>query len=237
MENKLKYILLDLDGTLLPMDQDIFVKSYFGRLAKKLAPHGYEPEKLIASIWQGTKAMITNDGSCTNESAFWKEFSSIYGEEVVKDIPLFDEYYHNEFLGVKESCGYTPLAKELIDTLKAKGYTLALATNPIFPATATRHRIAWAGLDEKDFALYTTYENARFCKPNLAYYQDILNALGAKPEECMMIGNDVGEDMVAHQLGMQVYLVTDCLINKKGEDLAHYPHGTMQELLDYIQQR
>ena len=36
-----KTILFDLDGTLLPMDQDIFVKDYFGRLAKKLAPIGY----------------------------------------------------------------------------------------------------------------------------------------------------------------------------------------------------
>ena len=234
MENNLKYILLDLDGTLLPMDQDVFVKSYFGRLAKKLAPHGYEPNELIASIWAGTKAMITNDGSCTNETAFWNKFSSIYGEEVRQNIPLFDEYYHNEFLGVKESCGYTPLAKTLIDTLKTKGYTLALATNPIFPAVATRNRIAWAGLKEEDFVLYTTYENARFCKPNLAYYQDILDALGAKPEECMMIGNDVGEDMVAQKLGMQVYLITDCLINKVDADISSFPHGTMEDLLQYI---
>ena len=30
-------ILFDLDGTLLPMDQDLFMKYYFGELAKKLA--------------------------------------------------------------------------------------------------------------------------------------------------------------------------------------------------------
>ena len=33
----IKAVLFDLDGTLLPMDQDIFVKSYFGLLAKKLS--------------------------------------------------------------------------------------------------------------------------------------------------------------------------------------------------------
>ena len=33
-------ILFDLDGTLLPMDNDVFVKTYFGLLAKTLAPHG-----------------------------------------------------------------------------------------------------------------------------------------------------------------------------------------------------
>ena len=52
-----KAVLFDLDGTLLPMDQDSFVKFYFGGLAKKLAPHGYDPQALIAAIWTGTKAM------------------------------------------------------------------------------------------------------------------------------------------------------------------------------------
>ena len=46
----IKVVLFDLDGTLLPMDQDIFVKTYFGLLAKKLAPYGYEPDKLIQSV-------------------------------------------------------------------------------------------------------------------------------------------------------------------------------------------
>ena len=35
---KLDTVLFDLDGTLLPMDQDVFIKAYFGRLARKLAP-------------------------------------------------------------------------------------------------------------------------------------------------------------------------------------------------------
>lgn len=39
--------------------------------------------------------------------------------------------------------------------------------------------------------------------------------LAMKEEETVMIGNDVGEDMVAAQLGMKVFLLTDCLINKE----------------------
>ncbi len=41
----LKAVLFDLDGTLLPMDQDIFVKTYFKGLAKALAPHGYDAKE------------------------------------------------------------------------------------------------------------------------------------------------------------------------------------------------
>ena len=51
--SQIKVVLFDLDGTLLPMDQDEFVKAYFGGIAKKLAPYGYEPNKLVKSIWAG----------------------------------------------------------------------------------------------------------------------------------------------------------------------------------------
>ena len=33
-------ILFDLDGTLLPMDQEVFVKDYLNRLAAKMVPYG-----------------------------------------------------------------------------------------------------------------------------------------------------------------------------------------------------
>ena len=72
-----KAVLFDLDGTLLPMDQERFTKTYFQLLAAKLAPLGYDPAKLVDSIWAGTAAMVKNDGSCTNEEAFWRVFSQI----------------------------------------------------------------------------------------------------------------------------------------------------------------
>ena len=77
-------------------------------------------------------------------------------------------------------------------------------------------------------------ENSRFCKPNLDYYREVLGKLRAEPEDCLMVGNDVGEDMIAEKLGMDVFLLTDCLINKKGEDISRYPHGSFPELLRYI---
>ena len=105
---------------------------------------------------------------------------------------------------------------------------------PIFPAIATRKRIAWAGLAPEDFELYTTYENSRYCKPNLEYYKEIINELGAKPEECLMVGNDVGDDMVAGKLGMKVFLLTDCLINKADINVSEYPNGNFDDLIKYI---
>lgn len=230
---KTKMILFDLDGTLLPMDQDVFVKAYFGALAKKLAPHGYEPQKLVQSIWTGTKAMIKNDGSKKNEQAFWDTFAGIYGEQVRDEIGIFDEFYAQNFDDAQVSCGYNEQAAQTVRALKEAGFRLALATNPIFPAIATEKRMRWAGLEKTDFELYTTYENSRYCKPNLKYYADILAALDVKAEECLMVGNDVGEDMVAEDLGMKVFLLTDCLINRDGKDISAYPHGGFSDLLAF----
>ena len=232
----LKVVLFDLDGTLLPMDQDIFVKCYMGALAKKLAPHGYEPQKLVKSVWAGTEAMIRNDGSKSNEAAFWECFTSIHGKEALGDLPLFDEFYEREFGEVKLSCGYNPKAAEAVAEIKSLGLTVALATNPIFPAVATRQRIEWAGLDVSDFAFYTTYENSCRCKPSLGYYRDVITALGVLPEECLMVGNDVGDDMVAKKLGAKVFLMSDCLINKVGEDISVYPQGGFDGLLEYVKE-
>lgn len=230
----IKAILFDLDGTLLPMDQDEFVKVYFGHLAKKLAPYGYKSEELIAAVWKGTGVMVKNDGNCTNEDAFWQYFGNIFGERALEDKPIFEEFYQNEFQKAAEICGKNPAARSIIMALKEKGYRLILATNPMFPQIATESRIRWAGLEPSDFELYTTYENCHFCKPNLAYYEEILQKIGCRADECVMVGNDVSEDMVARKIGMKVFLLTDCLINQKGEDISVYPHGSFEELQKYL---
>ena len=226
----LKAVLFDLDGTLLPMDQDEFVKGYFRLLAKKLAPYGYEPDKLVKAIWHGTGAMIQNDGSCTNEVVFWKDFTNIFGEQARSHEPVFAEYYEKDFQQVKNICGYTPKAAEIVRSLKAAGFRVALATNPVFPAIANESRIRWAGLEPEEFELYTTYENIGFCKPNLDYYREILRRMELDAADCLMVGNDVDEDMIAGQLGMEVFLLTDHLINKSGTDIDAFPHGSFDDL-------
>ena len=134
---KYKAVLFDLDGTLLPMDQDIFTKTYFGELVKKLVPLGYEPDSVISAIWAGVKAMVLNDGAIYNEEAFWNEFTRILGEKALNDKPVLDEFYRVDFDKVKSSCGYSPESKEIVDKLKEKGVRVVLATNPLFPSVAT----------------------------------------------------------------------------------------------------
>ena len=237
---KKKMILFDLDGTLLPMDQDEFIGAYFKALLKKLIFLGLpgssaeEQQALGKTVWACTHAMMSNDGTCTNEERFFSTFSTLTGIDIAPLKEEFDRFYINEFEAVSAVCGRNPLVRETIDRLKAEGYRVAVATNPLFPLKANERRLAWAGLSLSDFEYCTCYENLSVCKPKLEYYRAILEHLGVSAEECVMVGNDVREDMVARKLGMDVFLITDYLLNKDGENIENYPHGSWKDFQSYI---
>lgn len=237
-----KVILFDLDGTLLPMDQEKFTKAYFYTLINKLASLGFpaqteEEKKILASaIWSGTYAMMKNDGSCTNEERFFLDFSTIMGKDISYLKPELDGFYKDEFNAVSAVCGRNPLVAEVISKLKSRGCRLAVATNPLFPIRANEARLSWAGLSLSDFEYCTCYENSRYCKPKLEYYKDILASLGVSGEDCMMVGNDVREDMVARELGMDVFLITDYIINVENRDIDEFLHGSWSDFKKYIEE-
>lgn len=233
---KIKAVFFDLDGTLLPMDQDVFIKAYIGGLTKRLSPLGYDPKAVAEALWKSTGEMVKNDGSSLNENVFWHSFTEILGQQIRDTEPILEDFYKNEFQLVKAFCGYSPKSKEIVYRLKDAGITVVLATNPFFPAIATESRVRWAGLESSDFAYVTTYENSCYCKPNPSYFSDLLEKMGLKAEECLMVGNDVGDDMVAETLGMKVFLLTDCLINNTDRDINEFEHGDFDRLCEYIEE-
>ena len=218
VDKNYKAVLFDLDGTLLPMEQSVFTKKYFGELYRRLAPLGLLTlEKTVEAIWYGTKCMVKNDGSRFNIEVFWENFSSftsITGDELITVRELCDGFYSNEFHRARQVCGENPLARRAVELAGGNGKRkVVLASNPVFPRVGQISRFSWVGLDEKDFALITSYENQRFCKPNPEYYTEICRVIGVEPSECLMIGNDEREDAQAASLaGLDCFLVTDCLI-------------------------
>jgi len=231
----IKNILFDLDGTLLPMDQDIFVEKYTKGLAKYMMPYGYDPQLLIKGLWKGTGAMVKNDGSRSNEDVFWEVFSAVLGKDARKDIDTIEQFYLTDFQKVKNDCGFNAHAAKTVKSLKARGFKLILATNPLFPSVATYSRVRWAGLDPEDFEFITTYENSSYCKPNPDYYRELLEKTGCKPEESVMVGNDVDDDMAAESLGLKTFLLTDCLINKQNADISRWPNGGFSDLDSWLE--
>ena len=229
-----KAVLFDLDATLLPMDQDVFLKTYLGKMAKKMTAFGYNEAEFIEAIWLGSYEMIKNDGSRLNSEAFWSYFCKRFGEKAIEHEPYLDAFYRNEFRQVKSICGYDAASRRIVERVKAAGIPAILATNPVFPEVATNERILWAGLEPELFDFITTYDNSRFSKPNPKYYLEIAEKIGVAPEDCLMVGNDTSDDMSAAKAGMQVYLVTDNLINKSGEDISKYPNGTLVDFEKYL---
>ena len=227
-------ILFDLDGTLLPMDQEAFIKIYFKNLIMHFVPKGISKEKLLNGMTIGTNAMLANDGSTTNEQCFWKTFEEIMDINMNDMEPDFYNFYETGFQEAKNACTASEHAAKCIKKLKDKNYKIVIATNPLFPPVATLSRIAWAGLDPNDFEHITTYDNSSYCKPKLGYYLEILKKIGKTPEECMMVGNDIEEDMCAKELGLDTYLLTDCLINPNNLSTEDFKSGSFKDLESFI---
>ena len=107
-------VLFDLDGTLLPMDNDEFTRGYFKLLAAKLAPYGFEPGALVDGIWAGVAAMVNNDGSRTNSEAFWDCFARTFGQSALDHRHVVEEFYAVDFRAARRFCGFAPAAAETV---------------------------------------------------------------------------------------------------------------------------
>ncbi|SDK04097.1 HAD family hydrolase [Natronincola ferrireducens] len=210
----LKTILFDLDGTLLPLNMEDFLKKYFQEISVKFKDY-FTPQELTKLIWESTEYMVKNiDANKTNADAFFEDFYSKIPYTADLFNPMFDDFYTNNFLKVKEATQESEYIIKAVDILKEKGYEMVVATNPLFPEKAIFHRIAWAGLNKEDFTFITSFEKMHFCKPHLQFYEEILGKINREPRECMMVGNDIEEDMVAKQLGLATYLIEDHKIHR-----------------------
>ena len=230
----IKVVLFDLDGTLLPIDQSEFIKQYFKGLVTCAAMHGYDIEAAKAALSQGIKYIATNDGSRSGEVAFWDGFCEVIGEERSVLEGYFEKFYQNDFDKLISLARPTEKARATVEAVKALGLRVVLATSPYFPRVATYKRVRWAGFEPTDFELVTTYENSCHAKPAIEYYSDLAKTLGVAPEECLMVGNDAFEDMIAENIGMKVSLMPDCLINSKDIDISKYPQGDFDALTDFV---
>ena len=230
----MEVFLFDLDGTLLPMDNDMFIDIYIKGLVTKLSPYGIEANTFLNTLKESIMAMIANDGTISNEDRFWETIIALHGEKARDLGPVVVDYYQNEFQEVRVSTSTNPLAYDCISLLKDKGYRIILATNPLFPSIATYSRIKWAGLKPEDFELITTYDNSSYCKPNLKYYEEIIRKQDLRKEKCIMVGNNVNEDMIVETIGIDTFLLTDCLINSDNKDISQYKNGTMNDLYKFI---
>lgn len=234
-ERTYRAICFDLDGTLLPMDLELFMNGYFGSLARFAATKGLEVEQFLKGLKAGTKAMAVSGEDVVNADAFWNTMLS-YLDDADRDwASVFEEFYLSDFKCVGEGVVPNPAAAQAVRTLKEKGYTLALTTMPMFPALAVAERLRWAGIEASAFDRITTYENSRSVKPRQTYYAENLAALGVRGEDVLMVGNNTVEDLAFLDLGADAYVVTDNLIDPVNYDFNTIKHGSMEDFAAWVE--
>ncbi len=230
-----KALLIDLDGTILQADTEEFVKQYMKSLTFYIKDY-YHPEKFIKDIWESTEEMINNlDSNYTNKDIFSKHFLKKAGVSHSEVWPLFDKFYLEHFPKLKEHVIPTPISKDIVDIAKKQGRKVVIATNPLFPKDAIVERLRWLELEESLFDLITSYEDSHFCKPHRHYFQEILEKIETKPEDAIMIGNDMQEDMVASELGISTYLVKDYFIDRGTSKYTVNQSGTLVQLKNHLE--
>lgn len=227
-------ILFDLDGTLLPMDLKVFEKVYFGSLAKHFTDK-HDLQGFIELIWGATKAMVANTEHRTNEDVFMESLRLSVQEQLDEYKARFAHFYQTDFDAVRMAVSKNEDVLQAVKILKDKGYTLVLATNPLFPRLAIQKRINWAGLNIEDFSYITSFEENHYCKPQPKFYQEVLSDIGKKPAECLMVGNDTYEDLIAGKLNIATYLIEDHAIHREHALQPTY-QGTYKDFLAFVDQ-
>jgi FMN phosphatase YigB (HAD superfamily) len=231
-----KTILFDLDGTLLPIHTDEFIRQYMKALGAH-AGHLVPPGQLADQVMASTYEMIRNtDPDKTNADVFAADFFPKVGRTAEELMPVFEQFYREKFPALVAACPGAPgLGRQVVQTAVELGYEIVLATNPLFPRMAIEERMRWIGVEAMPWRLITTYEEMHACKPQPGYYREVLQKIGREPGECLMVGNDFEEDGVAAKVGIDVFFVTDYLIKRSDAPLTPERSGTLAQFLERLQ--
>lgn len=198
-------VLFDLDGTLLDVRVDAFLKRYFAALKATVGPR-YPGTDLLEAVLASTGVMQRpHEG--TNREAFYQDFLTRTGVDLDEDWAVFEDFYRDVFPTLGEGYGPNAGAVEAIEAARELGLKVAVATQPIFPRAAIDHRLAWAGLQHVEFDAVTTFEVMEACKPSPDYFRQVAEMIGCDPSECLMVGDDREMDMPASAVGMRTFYV------------------------------
>ncbi|MGZ3790158.1 MAG: HAD family hydrolase, partial [Bacteriovorax sp.] len=135
-----------------------------------------------------------------------KSFSQLSGLSLEKSRPLLELTSMRCFKGARSSLYAIPEAQEFIRFAR-NHYRLILATNPMWPLAVVEYRLELAEIEKENFEFITHAENMSAIKPYVEYYRELVEGLGLKASECLMIGNDPKKDGPAKALGIEVLII------------------------------
>jgi FMN phosphatase YigB (HAD superfamily) len=201
-------ILFDLDGTLLDIDIDSFLRTYFGALGASTQDR-YPGVDVLGAILASTALMQSSHQQMTNREAFNADFLDRTGIDLdaSEHSRVFEDFYRQVFPTLGKDFGPAKGARRAVTTALELGLRVVVATQPIFPRAAIEHRLAWAGLTDLGLRDLTTYECMHSCKPQPEYFREAAAMAGHSPSDCLMVGDDRTLDMPAADTGMRTFYV------------------------------
>ena len=201
----IRAVLFDLDGTLSFMNQDEFMRNYVGLLTPRFT-HLMSPDRFAKQLMRSTEVMRSQpQPGKTNMQTFFDDFCRATGLKFSVLFPILEDFYQLDFPALSCIVKPNPAGKATVELAKKQGYLVAVAANPVMPYAAIAERIRWTGLMPAQFDLVPAMEDAHFCKPNVGFFSEIASCLKLDPRECLMVGNDVQEDMIAKEIGMKTF--------------------------------
>ncbi len=226
-------LLLDLDDTLLDTHLESFVPAYFQALSSHMAKV-VSPNIMLPALIASTRLMTeSEDPTRTLQEVFDAEFYARLGIPKEELTELIEQFYDEIFPELRVHTQPRPGAVSLIEWAQARGYRIAIATDPLFPCKATSQRLRWAGFDPDQFELVSTYEHFHFSKTHSAYYAEMLGRLGWQDGPVLMVGNDVNRDMIpAQRLGLKTYLVDEDSASGPGNEAGR---GKLEDLRPWLE--
>ena len=206
----IKAVLLDLDNTLLGNDPELFTRRYLAVLDDFVRQRLGTPS-ILEALWAGTRAVLTDpDPLHTNAETFYGAFMPLVPTDRAAFAAAMEDFYAQLYPQLEGLTHRRPGARRLVQSLASAGYTIVIATNPLFPYVAVQHRLSWAGIpvDQVPLELVTTLDNMHFAKPHPAYYEEILARLGLEAAEAIMVGDDWEHDVLpARAAGLNTFWV------------------------------
>ncbi|MEH7492556.1 pyrophosphatase PpaX [Neobacillus niacini] len=209
MKNNINTILFDLDGTLIDTNE-LIISTYLHTL-EKYFPGKYQRQDVLPFLGPTLHEVF---GAMDSERV----------EEMVLAYRTYNLANHDalvkEFVGVMET----------IETLKKKGYKLAIVTTK-------REDVAFKGLRlmklDPFFDVMIAYDHVKKVKPDPEPIFLALEKLDSKPEETLMVGDNFHDVLAGKNAGT---LTAGVAWTIKGRDyLAKYePDYMLENMTDLL---
>jgi FMN phosphatase YigB (HAD superfamily) len=230
-------LLFDLDDTLLENSMAEFLPAYLQKISAYLGDT-VEPATMINALMAGTNAMLVNqDPNCSLADVFYPIFYQIIRKPPQVIDPALERFYRDIFPELKSLTRPIPQAVHMVEAAFARGYTIAIATAPLFPRQAILQRLRWAGFtpEQHPFALIPSIHDFHFAKPNPAYLAELLAMLGWPEDGALMVGNDPRDDIrAAYGLGLPSYWMRKDGYLPPGDDEQPSGSGYHDDLLPWL---